>query len=460
MYRPSPNVARPMRWCVPYPGNTPANVTSGKIDFEIPWSNILGSSNARDDNTFLAGFLEKGITSSSHTFANVKNYDPNGGWTVDQLLKKAPWIKNTGSVFQDLYIQITQTKEIGIAAGVWKNGELSADYFGINPPKNPRPGDLKGYETQEAVFTSGIFNGGEFANAVFAGGKFLKGTFNGFWLGGIWIYGSSTVWGSNARFISKEEAEQKIPSFAKLSFESYISYQGKVYPLDRPVPEWVVAFKKGAFVQKDKQTNIDEPLDLIVANLKKMCKIKPAPVLDIHFQNQKPLNTAEMVKLFQKDHAWFFQNAVHFAKPCHIIINYEDRSIDVDVGMMVGGNAFFDLYNKDVIFAGGKIMGKNNFYGRMEGGIYEEGTFDGEFAGGTIVLDKTEFGNRVSCDMRPKNDMYVKNKGVLANFKPAWAKILKIGASQLLISLKKNYRGTMDQIKKVTGKLDKIGTGV
>jgi len=461
MYRPSPNVAKPMRWCVPSENNTPANATNGNIDFEIPWTNILGSANAKDDNTFLAGFLERGITKTSRTFSNVRNNDPNGNWSVDALLKKAPWISNPGSVFQDLYIQITKGKNIGIAAGIWKNGTLTADHFGINPPDNPRPPDLNNFETKEAIFTSGIFNGGEFTNALFVGGKFEKGVFNGFWIGGIWIYGSKAVWGSNGKFMSPNEVIEKIPGLAKLSFESNIMYNGKVYPLDRPVPEWVAAFKQGAF-DKDKSgkgVTVDEPVELITANIRKMCKIKPAPIVDIHYQTHKPLNTAEIVKLFQKSHVWFFTNSIYFAKPCHIIINYEDRSIDLDIGKLVGGNAYFDLYREDVIFSSGKIMGKNYFSGRMEGGIYEEGKFDGTFAGGTIVLDKTEFGSRVSCDVKSKNEMFIKNKGLLVTFKPAWAKIMKIGPSQLLLSLKKNYAATMDKIQQTTKKLSKLGIG-
>ena len=458
MYRPSPNVAKPMRWCVPSDSNTASNATSGNIDFEIPWTNILGSSNAKEDNTFLAGFLERGITKSSHTFSNVKNYDPNGEWTLDTLLKKAPWISNNGSVYQDLYIQITKEKKIGIAAGIWKNGTLTSDYFGVIPSDNPKPPDLNSFETKEAVFTSGIFSGGEFANALFVGGKFEKGVFNGFWIGGIWIYGSKAVWGKEGRFMSKDDVVKKMPSLAKINFESNIMYNGKVYPLDRPVPDWVAAFKQGAFDKnKNGKVTVDEPIELITDNIRKMCKIKPQPVIDIHYQKNKPQNTAEIVKLFQKTHAWFFTNSVHFAKPCHIIMNYEDRSIDLDVGMMVGGNAFFDLYNENAIFAGGRIMGKNFFAGRMEGGIYEEGKFAGTFAGGTIILDKTEFNTGVTCDARSRNEMFVKNKGLLITFKPAWAKIMKIGPSQLLISLKKNYTATMDKIQQTTKKLNKLG---
>lgn len=461
MYRPSPNVAKPMRWCVPSHDNTPANATNGDIDFEIPWTNILGSSNAKESNTFLAGFLEKGVTKPSHSFANVRNCDPNGNWTADLLLKKAPWIANNGSVYQDLYIQITKEKKIGIVAGVWKNGTLTADYFGASSPGNPVPPDLNTYEVKEAVFTSGVFCGGEFSNGLFVGGKFEKGVFNGVWIGGIWIYGGKAVWGRDGRFMSRDEVTEKMPNLAKVSIESNILFNGKVYPLDRPVPDWVAAFKAGAFDKNRTggKVNVDEPLELITSNLRKLCKIKPSPVVDIHYQKQKPLNTAEIVKLFQKSHPWFFTNSIYFAKPCHVIMNYEDRSIDLDAGHLVGGNAYFDGYGENAIIGGGRVTGKNFFAGRLEGGIYEEGKFDGTFAGGTIVLDKTEFGNSVACESKPKNDMFLKNKGLLITFKPAWAKILKIGPSQLLRSLKTNYAQVMAKIQQTSKKLDKLGIG-
>jgi len=208
-----------------------------------------------------------------------------------------------------------------------------------------------------------------------------------------------------------------------------------------------------------KNVSVDEPLELITTNMRKLCKAKPAPVVDIHYQTKKPLNTAEMLKIFQKSHSWFFTNSIYFAKPPHIIMNYEDKSIDLDSGLMVGGNAYFDFYSEGAIIGGGRIIGKNYFGGRMEGGIYEEGKFDGTFAGGTIVLDKTEFGSRVACDVKSKKEMFIKNKGLLVTFKPQWAKILKIGPSQLLISLKKNYASVMTMIQQTTKKLSKLGIG-
>ena len=76
---------------------------------------------------------------------------------------------------------------------------------------------------------------------------------------------------------------------------------------------------------------------------------------------------------------------------------------------------------------------------------------------GKFHLDKTEFNTGLTCDARSKNEMFVKNKGLLITFKPAWAKIMKIGPSQLLISLKKNYTATMDKIQQTTKKLNKLG---
>lgn len=463
VYKPSPALVKPVKWCVLLPGNTPQDVERNTLQFSVPWQPV-GAGKTFAVTSLLGGLADAGAITAKKTIAGVDQAAAK--ITAVDLLKKAPWLKSGASVFQKIYLSILPGQKVAIAAGVWKAGTCTADYFGIDEAAYPAPPDLKKQEIKDAVFMGGIFAGGLFKNGVFSGGRFEQGEFNGGWVGGTWVQNGRAKWGSAAKFIKPEQGGFSNRILQKARFESYIIYEGQTYPLDRPPPEWVVAFKKGLFSPGAKAGDDKsiEDADTILANLSKMVKIKPAPVISIDDPNKLPKNTTKALDWFKKDFPWLFKNVAMMkpVKNAPMEIAVEKGKLVLYSAVTVAGNFQFDRYDKSVIIMGGTILGKNYFEGTLDGGNYTEGIFNGEWRKGALFLDKIDIGPNVNVEFkynRMSDNAYIVVKDQYILFDVGWLTVFNNDPTYILKELKKDFKKTMSKIKHHMDQFNLLGKG-
>jgi hypothetical protein len=342
----------------------------------------------------------------------------------------------------------------------------TADYFGVDTSVYQPPVDLKKQEIKEAVFMGGIFAGGRFTNAIFSGGRFEAGEFDGGWVGGTWVQNGKTKWSPNAKFLKPEQGGFSKRLLQKAKFESYIIYEGQTYPLDRPPPEWIVAFKKGLFSPgaKGKDDNSVEDDATILTNISKLVKIKPAPTFTSDGSTKFPKNTTKTVEWLKRDFGWLFKN-VGMLKPIKNLpmeIAFEKGKLALYNAVTVAGNFQFDKYDKSVIVMGGTISGKNIFEGVLDGGNYTEGIFNGEWRKGALYLEKIDIGPNVNveCKYNHHNDnAYLVVKGQFVLFDARWLSVYNNDPTYILKELKKDFKKTMAKIKQHMDQFNLLGKG-
>jgi hypothetical protein len=464
IYKPSPALVKPVKWCVLLPGNNPSDVERNTLQFSIPWQPVGGG------KTFVVTSLEGGLADAGAITARktIAGIDQTAAKiTAPDMLKKAPWLKSSASMFRKLYLCVLPGQKIAVAAGVWEGGTCTADYYGLDPAVYQTPVDLKKQEIKEAVFMGGIFAGGVFKNGIFSGGRFEQGLFDGGWVGGTWVFNGKTKWGTNAKFIKPEQGgfSQKLLKRAK--FESYIIYEGQTYPMDRSPNEWVVAYKKGLFGPggKSGDDNSVEDADTILANLSKMVKIKPQPVISTDDPSKLPKNTTKTLDWFRKTYPWLFKNVAMMkpVKNAPMEIAIEKGKLVLYNAVTVMGNFRFDKYDRSVIVMGGSISGKNIFEGTLDGGNYTEGIFNGEWRKGTLYLDKIDIGPNVNVEFkynRANENAYlmVKDRPILFDIR--WLTVFNDDPTHILKELKKDFKKTMAKIKQHMAQFDNLGKGV
>jgi hypothetical protein len=463
IYKPSPALVKPVKWCVLLPGNTPQDVERNTLQFSIPWQPVGGG------KTFvviglLGGLADMGAITAKKTIAGIDQ--TLGKINIADMVKKAPWIKSSASVFQKLYISILPGQKIAIIAGIWKSGTCTADYFGINESVFTPPADLKKQEIKEAVFMGGIFAGGMFKNSVFSGGRFEQGEFAGGWVGGTWVQNGKTKWATSAKFINPEQGGFSKYILQKAKFESFIIYGGQTYSLDRPPPEWIVAFKKGLVGPGAKVGNdnsVEDP-EIILGNIAKMVKIKPTPNISIDNPAKLPKNTSKALAWFKKDFPWIFKN-VAMVKPMRnmpLEIAIEKDKLVLYNAITIAGNFQFDGYDKTVTVMGGSIIGKNYFKGVLDGGNYTDGIFDGEWRKGALFLDKINVGPSVNVEFkynRANDNAYLVVKDQYILFDIRWLTVFNNDPTYILKELKKDFKRTMAKIKHHMSQFDFLGKG-
>jgi hypothetical protein len=463
VYKPSPALVKPVKWCVLIPGNTPSDVERKTLQFAVPWQPV-GAGKTFIVTSLLGGLADAGAITTKKTIAGIDQTAAK--ITAADMIKKAPWIKNNASVFQKLYISILPGQKIAIVAGIWKNGTCTADYFGLDETAFSAPVDLKKQEIKEAVFMGGIFAGGLFKNGIFSGGRFESGEFAGGWVGGTWAQNGKTKWAPTAKFIKPEEGGFNKRILQKARFESFIIYEGQTYPLDRPPPEWVVAFKKGLFGPKANagdDNSVEDP-DTVLANLSKMVKIKPTPVITIDNPGKLPKNTSKALGWFKKDFPWLFKN-VAMLKPIKnapLEVAIEKDKLVLYNAVTVAGNFQFDKYDKSVIVMGGTISGKNFFEGVLDGGNYTDGVFNGEWRKGALFLDKIDIGPSVNVEFkynRANDNAYLVVKDQYILFDVQWLTAFNNDPTYILKELKKDFKKTMSKIKHHMDQFDLLGKG-
>jgi hypothetical protein len=463
VYKPSPALVKPVKWCVLIPGNTPSDVERNTLQFSVSWQPV-GAGKTFVVTSLLGGLADMGAITAKKTIAGIDQ--TSAKITVVDLVKKAPWLKSNASVFQKVYISVLPGQKIAVVAGIWKNGTCTADYFGVDETAFTPPVDLKKQEIKEAVFMGGIFAGGLFKNGIFSGGRFEQGEFDGGWVGGTWAQNGKTKWAPTAKFIKPEQGGFNKRILQSAKFESYIMYEGQTYSLDRPPPEWVVAFKKGLFGPGAKagDDNSVEDTGTILANISKMVKIKPMPVFSIDNPSNLPKNTAKTLAWFKKDFPWLFKN-VAMLKPLKtspLEVAIEKNKLVLYNAITVAGNFQFDRYDKSVIVMGGSISGKNFFEGVLDGGNYTEGIFNGEWRKGALFLEKIDIGPNVNVEFKfnrlsDKAYLVVKDEYILFDIR--WLTAFNNDPTYILKELKKDFKKTMAKIKHHMGQFDLLGKG-
>jgi hypothetical protein len=231
--------------------------------------------------------------------------------------------------------------------------------------------------------------------------------------------------------------------------------------LDRPVPDWVVAFKKGTLANTVPDGGVETP-DVIVKNLAKLTKITPEP--SIIFENSKeiPESTQKAVDLFKSKFPWLFTNAIKFKSSDPVEITYKGGILSLVRGIMIAGKVSFDSYGELATIMGGILSGYNAFGGFLDGGNYIEGVFNGVWSRGAIFLDKVSI-QTIQFDI-PKNSKIEKGKiestsivvkNVWYKLELPWIKAYKDDMKKLLDDFKKNPKIVKDKTRDFYDKLIK-----
>jgi len=456
VYRPTPTVIQPRKWCVLIPGNKPSNIDNNTLQFAIEWQKV-GTSQPATVKTLMGTLVDKGVITPVKTFERITN---DSSYTAEDLIKMEPWMKHSGSKFHKIYLQTNKNKKNAVVAGIFRSGILTVHHFGVKPPEVPEPTDITSCEYRKSIFLGGIFKGAEFNEALFAGGRFESGVFNGYWLGGTWVYSSNAVWGKKAKIVDVSEAKLKFNNkFLKSEkWESYILYQGQTYPLDRPVPEWVEAFNKGTLKIPGSAVGSAETDESITANLAKAVKVSPAPTINIA---KKGLfkSTKDAVDLFKKHFPWIFQNNIKFQSSAPAVITFDDgkKTLSLESGVAVSGKLSFNYYGKNAVVMGGVVSGDNLFEGFLDGGNYTEGTFNGVWRRGSLYIEKIKIGTNVSFtapDNDNKNGVSFLVKGSRWEaFRAAWLQAYNNDLHKFLTSFKSNADKTRKVVQDYFQKL-------
>jgi hypothetical protein len=421
VYRPSKMIVRPRKWCVLIPGNRPSDVDAKTLKYAVEWQDV-GAVPLVGITSFLGQLVDKGVITSGKTFEAIEN---EANITADDFLRKEPWVKQSGSKFYKILLVLQKNSKSAVIAGVFRSGILTVDYFGAPDGSEAVPKSYYQAEIRKPIFLSGTFRGVEFKDALFVGGRFESGIFNGSWLGGVWVYNAKAVWGKNAAIVDFEKASSIYGSkfYKNASYTSSIFHEGRLYPLDRPVPDWIVAFKKGELVNKAGSGGQESPSD-VVKNLGNLLKITPPTLINFINPGEVPASTQEALTLFKSKFSWLFNNMIKFRSSDPIVIGYSGGKLSLAGGILISGKVAFDYYGPNAIIMGGILSGKNNrFDGFLDGGNYEEGLFDGVWSRGAIFLDKTDI---VSVKFEiPKNSKIDKGKIESTNvvLKNVWYKL-------------------------------------
>jgi len=464
VYRPTPAVIQPRKWCVLIPGNKPANIDNNTLQFAIEWQKFGASQSNTVAVKTLAGILvDKGVITPVKTFEKITN---DSSYTAEDLIRMEPWMKQSGSKFHKIYLLTNKNKKNAVVAGIFRSGILTVHYFGTKPPEAPEPVDITKCEYRKAVFLGGVFRGVEFGEALFAGGRFESGVFNGAWLGGVWVYNANAVWGKKAKIVDVTEAKLRFNNkFLKGDkWESYILYQGQTYPLDRPVPEWVDAFNKGTLKNTFGPSSV-ETEESIKNNLAKSMKISPPPTIDIP-NKAMPKSTKEAVDLFKKYFSWVFQNNIKFQSSSPAVISFDDgkKTLSLESGVAVSGRLLFNHYGKNSVVMGGVVSGENVFEGFLDGGNYTEGTFNGVWSRGSLNIDKIKIGKDCSFSAPEKDTKdgvsFLVRGSRWEAFRAPWLQAYKDDLNKFLTSFKANADKTrkfvQDYFQKLINATDDI----
>jgi hypothetical protein len=460
VYRPSKMITRPRKWCVLIPGNRPSDVDAKTLKYAVDWQDV-GTVPLVGITSFLGQLVDKGVITSTKTFEAIEN---EAGSSADEFLKRHVWAKQSGSKFYKLLLVLQKNGRSAIIAGVFRGGILTVDYFGTPDNTISIPKSYYQAEIRKPIFLSGIFKGSEFKDALFVGGRFESGVFNGSWLGGVWVYNTKAVWGKDAAIVdfSKASAEYGSKFFKMANYTSSILYEGHLYKLDRPVPDWVVAFKKGDLVNKSSSGGKETPEE-VVKNFAKLLKIAPTP--EIVFPNQKeiPGSSQEMMVLFKSKFPWLFNNTIKFKTSNPAVISYDAGKLSLNQGILVSGRVSFDYYGADTIIMGGILSGGNNmFAGFLDGGNYTEGLFGGTWSRGSIFLDKTDI-EFIKFEV-PKTSKIEKGKiestnivlkNVWYKLELPWVKAYKNDMKKLLDDFKKDPKIVKEKTRDFYDKLIK-----
>jgi len=461
VYRPSPSIIHPRKWCVLAPGNRPSDIDNNTLNFAVEWQQV-GGSQVSVTKTLIGDLIDRKVITPNKTFERIEN---NGSFKADELIKMEPWMRQGGSKFHKLYFIANKNKKNAIVAGVFRGGELTVHYFGTNSTDAREPVDILKCEFKKAVFLGGRFKGVEFEDALFAGGRFESGVFNGSWLGGTWVYDSKAVWGKNAKIVNNADAKSKFNSkFLKSDkWNSYILYKGETYPLDRPVPEWVVAFEKGT-LNGDNISSSDETPETILSNLSKAVKINPPPTINI--KSSLLTSTKNVIDIFKKHFSWMFQGMIKCQSSVTPVLTFDEnkKTLAFEKGVIIAGKVQFNYYGKDAVIRSGVISGDNVFEGFLDGGNYTEGTFNGTWSRGALFIDKIKIGqncNFLAPERDTKDGVSFLVKGThWEAFKAPWLVAYNNDLAKFLTAFKSNADKTKKFVQDYFDKLRKTTNNI
>lgn len=364
---------KPIAWGISNPTD-PNNPNS----WIIPMTPVKGKTIAANlVSCFTDTVMERGLINknSSLEYIHIQGLENDTAEAkLKDIAKFYPWLKSSLNVFKsaDIYLSSNPKDPPVFYNGVWKRGHFSG-YFGSGMEANQQAriytdGAPTRPSNGMASFEMGTFEGGHF-EGEFRGGVFASGIFQGVFLGGLWKQTPTTIWGSRAKFATKNAS---------------IEYEGVVYPLDCDPPTWI---KKKQLQSQSSSVNgvfIDPTLKL-GDNIKNSLPYIAGVVAEI---TDSGCNTVEEAfKLYQDKYKWLWSKRLKFSGTAPVFQLTAKDAIFVS-GTINFGKMNFTKYEAGVKVLGGVIEGDNTFAGEMSAGVYQQGTFLGRWFGGIWNADK------------------------------------------------------------------------